>query len=119
MITINDRLGNALLSNKEIDLLRGAYLSVADLSDANLMGATGNMTHIKSLLMDTYPVVYTHDTLQIGCERHSIADWKAFADARIVDMDGKTALTFWRKWQCWIFQAIELSPAIATNTTED
>jgi len=34
--------------------------------------------------------------MQIGCELHSLAEWAAFDDARIVAMDGRDALRFWR-----------------------
>ena len=44
----------------------------------------------------SYPVTILDAHMQIGCELHTIAEWAAFDDARIVQMDGKTALTFWR-----------------------
>ena len=43
-----------------------------------------------------YPITITDMHMQIGCERHLIADWAAFEDRRILNMDGKAALTFWR-----------------------
>jgi len=91
--------------------LRGADLRGANLYDANLYGALGNMNQIKTMAIDTYHVNYTKDVIQIGCENHSIEDWKNFNDERIVKMDGKTALSFWRKHKDFILKAIELSPA--------
>jgi uncharacterized protein YjbI with pentapeptide repeats len=92
--------------------LRGANLNGADLRGANLRGASGNRLEIKSLFIsDDYPITYTSDVLQIGCELHDIAEWWGFDDKRIVDMDGKQALKFWRKYKGFIKQAIELSPA--------
>ena len=35
--------------------------------------------------------------MQIGCELHSLAEWSDFDDARIVEMDGRDALRFWRE----------------------
>jgi hypothetical protein len=56
--------------------------------------------------------------MQIGCERHLITEWAEFDDKRILEMDGKDALKFWRKYKSWIFQAIELAPAEPTKTDE-
>jgi len=55
--------------------------------------------------------VYTEDRLQIGCENHSTSEWKEFDNKRILEMDGKQALTFWNNYKDYIFQTIELSPA--------
>lgn len=32
----------------------------------------------------------------IGCECHSLSEWASFDDRRILQMDGKEALKFWR-----------------------
>ena len=99
--------------------LRGANLRGADLRGANLNGASGNRLEIKSLFIsDDYPITYTSDVLQIGCELHDIAEWWGFDDKRIVDMDGKQALKFWRKYKGFIKQAIELSPAKPTGVNK-
>ena len=101
--------------------LRGADLSGANLRGANLSGANlwatlGNRKEIKSLfIVDTYPIVYTAEDLQIGCERHTIFEWKAFDNNRIVKMDGETALEFWREWKEFIFMCIEKAPAQPTK----
>ena len=34
--------------------------------------------------------------MQIGCELHSLAEWAAFDDRRIAEMDGTTSARFWR-----------------------
>ncbi len=51
----------------------------ADLSGANLRGANlrcfGDMRFIRTMQIDTWRIGYTHDTLQIGCQRHPIAAW--------------------------------------------
>jgi len=106
-------LRGANLSNAN---LRGASLSNANLSGAylycaNLRNASGNMRQIKTISLETYHVTYTKDIIQIGCENHSIEEWRLFSDERIIKMDGKRALSFWRKHKDFIFSAIELSPA--------
>jgi hypothetical protein len=83
--------------------LKGANFSGADLkganfSDADLNAVVGNMREIKSMQVDTWSVVWTADTLQIGCQRHPIADWWEFDDDKIAKMDER-ALPWWRKWK--------------------
>lgn len=104
-------------------LLRGeaggvcANLSNASLRDANLRGAelrscSGDRNRIKSIFApDAYPITYTSDTLQIGCQRHKISDWWWFDDRCIAEMDGKEAIQFWREWKDTIRMIIEKSPA--------
>ena len=95
--------------------LSHADLSGADLSHADLSGANGVNDYLKCIQIDQYPITYTSDALQIGCERHAISDWADFDDHRIAEMDGKDALKFWRKYKDWIFQTIELCPAKPTG----
>lgn len=94
--------------------LQGANLSRADLKGANLWGTIGNMQEIKSLQLDTYSITYTFDRLQIGCENHSIEEWRGFSDEDIEEM-GSKALGWWRKYRDHIFKTIELSPATPTG----
>ena len=49
--------------------------------------------------------------MQIGCELHNIDDWWEFDDDRILEMDGDTALSFWKEWRETIKMIIEKSPA--------
>lgn len=89
--------------------LSGAELSGVNLSDADLNGAsfknaylsdvTGNMKELRSMQIETYTIAYTNTIMQIGCENHLINDWFKFDDGRILKMDGKKALKFWRKWK--------------------
>ena len=100
--------------------LKGADLWSADLRGADLMGAdlmdcNGNMTHIKSVFCGQYPVTYTSEILQIGCQQHNIAEWWEFDNNRILEMDGKTALKWWRTWKPILQQIIETAPAEATD----
>jgi len=95
--------------------LSRANLYGADLCGADLSGANGVNDYLKCIQIDQYPITYTSDALQIGCERHAISDWADFDDHRIAEMDGKDALKFWRKYKDWIFQTIELCPAKPTG----
>jgi uncharacterized protein YjbI with pentapeptide repeats len=100
--------------------LSRAYLIGADLSDANLRvanlrGAHGANPHIKCIQIDTYAITYTSDVMQIGCQRHTIAEWASFSDAQIRAMDGVKALAWWQKYKDWIFQTIALCPAEPTK----
>lgn len=92
-----------------------ANLRGANLEHVNLMETIGNMEHVKSVFCDTYPVTYTAEVMQISCERHKIEDWWNFDDERILEMDGKTALKWWRKWKPILQHIIETSPATETE----
>ena len=97
--------------------LSGADLSRADLNRADLNSCTGNRSEIKSIFtFKTYPITYTDKVMQIGCERHELSEWWEFDDARIVKMDGKTALKFWRESKDIIKQIIELFPATESKS---
>ena len=94
--------------------LRGAYLAGAD-----LWGAHGINDYVKCIQIDTYPITYTAEVIQIGCERHTHQEWAEFDDARILRMDGSNALTWWRKYKAWLFQTIEMCPAKPTGTVAE
>ena len=102
--------------------LRSANLSFANLRFANLrfaniLGGIGNLAELKSIFVDTYQITYTAEVLQIGCERHDIADWWGFDDKRIERMDGK-ALEWWKQWKPILQQIIKDSPAVPTGHVE-
>ena len=108
-------LGGADLRDAD---LRGANLGGADLGDANLNGTCGLNDWIKCIQIEDWPISYTSEVMQIGCQRHSLDAWRNFSDAEIRAMDGRRALTFWRKWKGWIFQTIEMAPAQPTGAAE-
>ena len=66
------------------------------------------------MFIETYQLTYTAEVMQIGCQRHTIEEWRNFDDETIERMDCD-ALEWWGKWKHFIFQAIELSPAVATG----
>jgi hypothetical protein len=86
--------------------LPDADLTFADLPDANLTGTIGNMREVFSLQLDVWPVTFTRDVIQIGCQRHAIASWWAFSDEEIAQMSGK-ALPWWKKWKPILKQIVE------------
>ena len=95
------------------------YLRRAKLYGANLEGASGNLNNLKSVFCDTHPVTYTAEVMQIGCQCHKLEDWWSFDDARIIEMEGKTALKWWRTWKPILQQIIAASPANATEYVEN
>ena len=93
--------------------LSGADLSGANLSGADLCGVCGLNDWIKNIQIEDWPISYTSETMQIGCQRHPLDAWRNFSDVEIRTMDGRRALAFWAKWKSWIFQTIEMAPAKA------
>ena len=95
--------------------LYGANLYGADLSGANLYGTIGNMKEIKSLQLDTWPVVWIKDqenktTLQIGCQRHPLELWEKSDPRWIAALDFE-ATAWWGKYRDFILNAVEMFPA--------
>ena len=44
-----------------------------------------------------YYCIFSGSIIKIGCEVHYYKDWIKFDNKRILKMDGKTALKFWKK----------------------
>lgn len=97
--------------------LSGATLSGADLSGADLR-AFGNMSHIKTIQADRWQIGYTSDTMQIGCQRHLIAEWWEFSDDEISSMDSN-ALEWWKVWKPILQSIIAASPAVPTKENDE
>ena len=45
-----------------------------------------------------WPVSTDGKSIQIGCQHHSVDEWRAFDDRMIAKMD-EEALTFWKKYK--------------------
>ena len=80
----------------------GANLAGVSLAGANLAGATFGEgvtaeRGIRQVLGLQWPVTVFDNHMRIGCQLHSLADWAAFTNRDIVEMDGKDALLFWRR----------------------
>ena len=95
-------LGRANLGGAD---LRRADLGGAYLRGANLRGAkwTEETTIQRAPIQidsldDGWPVYILDDHMQIGCELHSFDDWVGFDDRRILEMDGKPAAVFWKRY---------------------
>ena len=107
IIEIKNLYGLVLYSSEARTLKECIELAVKDSKDlrgADLTGAylTGETKIDKQPLQISTPVYFISifdAHMQIGCEFHSLVDWWEFDDARIVKMDGKKALEFWRKWK--------------------
>ncbi|HCQ9598942.1 TPA: pentapeptide repeat-containing protein [Acinetobacter baumannii] len=84
--------------------LRGADLRGADLSGANLRGADlrdADLRGAKAAPLIVYGlrwnvIISGLGKMRIGCQEHSVEDWKSFDDARITRMDSE-ALEFWNQ----------------------
>ena len=86
--------------------LADAYLAGANLARANLARAyLADAKWRDGVVISQQPiqlyglhwsVTILDAHMQIGCELHSLAEWSEFDDARIVAMDGRNALRFWR-----------------------
>jgi len=102
--------------------LSGAYLRGANLRGANLSGAdllcTGNMEEIKSLWFEKWGVAYTYDTLQIGCQKHSVEKWRKWdtpAGKVWVDNMDSDATEWACKFMPIVLMLIDSSPARPTK----
>ena len=110
-------LNYANLSGADLNYanLNYANLSGADLSGADPRGVHGVNDCTKCIQIDTYPITYTAEIIQIGCQRHTHQEWADFTDAQIRAMDGVKALSWWRKYKDWLFKTIEMCPAKPTK----
>ena len=104
-------------ANLALVKLAGANLAKADLAKVDLYETIGNMKEIKSLQLDKYSIAYTADRLQIGCQNHSIEEWKGFDDDTIKDM-AFDAMPWWQANKDFIFDVITRYPATPTGHEE-
>ena len=88
--------------------LSGANLIGADLRGANLINCIGNMQQVHSMQLLEYGVVFTKDTLVIGCKQHSIEEWKTLTEADF-SKNRKWEFSLWEKYREFIFRAIDLT----------
>ena len=84
--------------------LADAYLSGANLAGANLAGAylrdNIKISQVPIQVSTTTYYVTIYDAhMQIGCKLFSLAEWWAFDDRAIAEMDGKQALKWWARWK--------------------
>ena len=94
--------------------LRGVNLRDADLRGANHWGANlrgANLRDAKNapmIITGLLWTVYIDGTgmMRIGCQNHSVEDWKNFTDEKISAMDSK-ALTFWNQYKSMLLSACD------------
>jgi len=104
--------------------LSSTNLSYATLSYANLRyaksiwGAIGNMSEVKSIQCDYWPVTYTAERMQIGCQFHTLEEWWNFGDSEISSMD-PMASSWWKIWKPILKTIIETSPAKAIEIVKE
>lgn len=84
------------------ETLEAATQTGANLAGANLAGAKWrDGVVINRVPLQLYglrwPVTLLDAHIQIGCQFHTIAEWREFDDAQIAAMDGRYALRFWRE----------------------
>ena len=92
--------------------LRDAYLRGANLEGANLRGANYNGEKLEKepiqILGLKYFVFITLEQIKIGCELHKATEWKDFDDKRIIGMDGKKGLEWWKEHKDLILKVHEV-----------
>ena len=72
--------------------------------DAILLGAKNAPMIITGLLWTVY--IDGTGMMRIGCQNHSVEDWKNFTDEKISAMDSK-ALTFWNQYKSMLLSACD------------
>ena len=99
--------------------LRDANLRGADLRDANLWGTNLRDADLRGanlwgaidapIQMQVGPwLVYIQSGyMRIGCECHSIENWRSFNDERIWEMEKNKALEFWHVHRDWLLAACD------------
>ena len=53
-----------------------------------------------NIVINKYYKIQILDThIKIGCQFHSVEEWENFTDDKIIKMDGKKAIKFWKEWK--------------------
>ena len=109
-------LNGASLIGASLDRARliGASLDRASLIGANLDGASLNGARLRETVWRglvkinraplyvgglAWPVWILDNHMQIGCELHTLNEWRGFDCARIARMDGVASRKFWKQWR--------------------
>ena len=91
--------------------LRYANLRSADLRSADLRYASaGNNIEVKTLQLGKYYTVISAYKVRVGCQSHTLEEWKGFDDRAILEMDGKDGLIWWKQWRDVICQVAATIP---------
>ena len=95
--------------------LCGANLRDADLCGANLRRAIGNMREIRTLHLDRWTIIYTHDRLWVGCQTRTITEALSIAPEQAEGIE-HAAGEWWGRALPIIRQCVEVFPATPTRT---
>ena len=116
----NLRDANLSRADLEYSDLSGADLTGADLRHSKLEGSNlegtklqetvGDAKYVISIQILEYPVTYTCDRLQIGCQNHSILEWWGFDDEAVAALD-VDALGWWEVYKPLLMGLIAANPA--------
>lgn len=84
----------------------------------DLWDTLGDGKAVKTITLYPYTVTWYKDTLQIGCEHHSMDEWRDFSDDEIQGMD-EGALAWWSEHKERIFTLIEDTATTLTEITPE
>lgn len=65
-------------------------------------------TSLHSISGLTWPVTFSETQMQIGCQSHTIEEWKGFSEEKIAEMEER-AVELWEKYKDFIFSFIALT----------
>lgn len=87
-----------------------ARFSDCDINLENMESLFGNGKQIKSMFISDYPIVWTSEYLQIGCQKKTIEEWRALDKEKaneLIDF----GWSWWEEHRDFIVNAIKEYPA--------
>lgn len=107
--TLKECLEQAIKENADLRNanLWNANLRNANLSDAEVFGEKLSKNPIK-IVGEKYLIFEAGSKIKIGSQLHSKAEWFNFSDKEIIEMYGKEALIWWKKWKPILQQMFEI-----------
>ncbi len=91
--------------------LRSAALYGADLQGADLYGSHGAPGVVTLTLPLWSPTIY-EGSIAIGCQHHTVEEWRNYNDEEISRMDGD-ALEWWKVWKVAVLAAADAAAKVA------
>jgi uncharacterized protein YjbI with pentapeptide repeats len=88
--------------------LREANLRAADLRDADLRDADLRAADLIVIRNELWDVFVQGESIRIGCQYHTAAEWDAFEDDTIEEMDS-SALGWWRVYKPLVMAAAKIT----------
>lgn len=98
--------------------LTDAEFEFADIKGAQFHNAVGNMRHVKSIFLNGYPVVYTHDKLFIRDQTFNLDDiWHQDLREHIINTATRGRfIEWWNTWKPYLRKLIMNNPAEQPHT---